>query len=131
MVAIQGGVDPFAAFADSVAPKYILGKLLKFSKGDYLAGEASEIIPVGTKLIVAMDELLLGWVRWEAGKPVEHRMVRVADGMAPVRRSELGDDDESLWEKDDKGQIRDPWQLTQYLPAVDETGEVFTFSTTT
>ena len=30
MVAIQGGVDPFAAFADLVAPKYILGKLLSF-----------------------------------------------------------------------------------------------------
>jgi hypothetical protein len=128
-IAVQD-VDPFAAFADSIAPKYILGKLLKFSKGDYFAGEASEIVPVGTKLIAAMDYLLVGWVRWEAGKPVEHRMVRVVDGVSPVRRSELGDDDETTWEKDLNGQLRDPWQLTQYLPAVDENGEVYTFSTT-
>ena len=41
-VAIADDTDPFQAFADAVAPQYILGKLLKFSKGDWLAGENSE-----------------------------------------------------------------------------------------
>jgi hypothetical protein len=57
-------------------------------------------IPVGTKVTVGMDLLLVGWVRWDAGKPVEHRMTRVIDGQSPQRRTELGDDDRSLWEID-------------------------------
>jgi len=31
-VAIADDADPFDAFADAVAPQYIVGKLLKFSK---------------------------------------------------------------------------------------------------
>ena len=41
-VAIADHTDPFQAFADAVAPQYIVGKLLKFSKGLWLAGENSE-----------------------------------------------------------------------------------------
>jgi hypothetical protein len=124
------GNDPFCAFADAIAPKHILGDLLKFNKGDYLAGETAETIPVGTKVTVGMDLLLVGWVRWENGKPIEHRMVRVADGKSPQRRAELGDDDRSLWEIDSQGKPRDPWALTQYVPAIDESGDLFTFCTT-
>jgi hypothetical protein len=124
------GVNPFEAFADAVAPKYILGKLLKFAKGDYLAGETSEIVPLGTRLVAGMDCQLVGWVRWDAGKPVEHRMVRIVDGKAPQRRADLGDHDQSQWERDSQGQLRDPWCLSHYLPMVDQTQEVFTYATT-
>ena len=101
-----------------------------FNKGDFLAGETAEIIPTGTNVTVGMDDLLIGWVRWEGGKPAEHHMVRVADGRSPQRRSELGDNDQSLWENDSQGKPRDPWALTQYVPMVDDTGEIFTFATT-
>jgi hypothetical protein len=123
------GVDPFAAYADAIAPKFILGQLLRFSKGDYVAGERDELIPLGTKFIAGVDLLLTGWVRWEGGKPVEHRMVRVIDGHSPDPRSELGYLDQSTWEKDAAGEPRDPWQLTNYLPMVDEANAVFTFTT--
>jgi hypothetical protein len=121
--------DPFMAYADAVKPQHILGKLLKHSKGDYTAGEDDESIPAGTKMVAAMDLLTLGYVHWTAGKPDEHRMVLVADGVQPPRRAELGDSDPAQWEKDAKGEPRDSWQLSQYLPMIDQTGELFTFST--
>jgi hypothetical protein len=123
-------VDPFLAYADAVRPQHIIGKLLKHSKGEYFASEDSEVIPLGTKMVAALDLLTLGFVHWSNGKPDEHRMTLVADGVPPPRRSELGDADPAQWEeKDAKGEPRDPWQLTQYLPMVDETQETFTFST--
>ena len=124
------GINVFEAFANAVAPKHILGRLLKFAKGDYLAGEAGETVPLGTKLVAGIDWQLVGWVRWEASKPVEHRMVRIIDGQPPSRRAELGDHDQTRWEPDLQGQLRDPWCLTHYLPMVDEAQEIFTFSTT-
>jgi hypothetical protein len=124
------GNDPFLAYADAVRPQHIIGRLLKHSKGEYLAGEDSEAIPLGTKMIAAMDLLTIGFVHWSGGKPDEHRMVLVADGVQPPRRAELGDTDPTEWEeKDPTGAPRDPWAMTQYLPMVDETGELFTLST--
>jgi hypothetical protein len=38
-LAIPAGADPLQAFADAVAPQIIVGKLLRCSKGDWLAGE--------------------------------------------------------------------------------------------
>jgi hypothetical protein len=129
-LATTNEVDPFLIYADAVRPQHIIGKLLKHSKGEYLAGEDNEIVSLGTKMVASMDLLTIGYVRWSSGKPAEHRMVLVADGVQPPRRSELGDTDPKQWEeKDASGAPRDPWQLTQYLPLVDETGELFTFST--
>jgi hypothetical protein len=121
--------DPFLAFADAVHPQHILGKLLKHSKGDYLAGEAEESLPLNTKMIVAMDLLTAGYVEWSGGKPVSHHMVMVADGVKPPQRAELGNSDPVNWENGPDGKPRDPFQFTQYLPMIDEAGEVFTFST--
>jgi hypothetical protein len=123
------GVDPLVAYADAVSPRYIVGERLRFSKGDYFAGEGSELVPVGTKFTVAADELLAGYVKWVDSKPVEHIMVRVADGKLPPKRSDLGDHDRSAWERDDHGEPRDPWQFTNYLPMMDENGELYTFTT--
>ena len=122
-------IDPLVAYADAISPRYIVGKLLRFSKGDFFAGEESKPIPGGTKLTVAADELLAGWIKWADGKPTEHNMVRVADGKPPLKRSDLGDQDRSTWEADDHGEPRDPWQFTNYLPMMDEGGELYTFAT--
>ena len=43
-VAVANGVDPLLAYADAIAPQHILGELMKFNKGDYIAG-ANDIIP--------------------------------------------------------------------------------------
>jgi hypothetical protein len=126
-VAIADDMDPFQAFADAVAPQYIVGKLLKFSKGLWLAGQNSE--PVEQKqFLVGMHALLTGWVRWHDFKPVEHAMISIGNRQLPPRRHELGDNDPSTWETDDRGQKKDPWQPTSYLPMIaDDDGEAFTF----
>lgn len=128
-VAIADDADPFQAFADAVAPQYIVGKLLKFSKGDWLAGENSEPVDQKASFIVGMHALLTGWVRWREFKPVEHAMISIGSRLLPPRRHELGDNDPSTWETDDRGEKRDPWQFTSYLPMIaDDDREVFTFT---
>jgi hypothetical protein len=108
----------------------IVGKLLKFSKGEYLAGQDGDEVPEGTQLVAIMDSLMAGWVKWEDSKPAEHRMVQISNGDTPLRRKELGDTDEELWEVDDNGEKRDPWQFTNYLVMVStDTKDVFTFTT--
>src|SRR5262245_39409768 len=89
-VAVYGEKDPFESFADEVSPQMICGKLLKFSKGDFLAGEDAELINEGTILTVGIDQMIVGWVRWEDNRPIEHRMVSIALNQFPPRRSELG-----------------------------------------
>ena len=121
--------DPFEAYANAVAPQTIIGKLLRFSKGDYVAGEEGKEITKGSTFTANVDELLAGWVKWSGGKPVEHIMLRVAEGHILPKREALGDDDASRWETDSLGAPRDPWQFTNYLPLLDERGEIFTFAT--
>ena len=129
-VAVRGStLDPFEAYANAVAPKNILGSLMKFSKGDYLAGEEGKAIETGTTVTANLDELLAGWIKWKEGKPVEQRMVRVADGVPPPRRDDLGDEDPTSWELDNNGQAKDCWQFTNYLPLMNAEGELFTFTT--
>src|SRR5262249_47472200 len=108
----------------------IVGKLLKFSKGDYLAGQDGEEVPVGTKLVAVMDTLTVGWIKWQDARPVEHRMGPIAEGYAPPPRSELGDTEEDKWDLDDRGEPRDPWQFSNYLILLDaETKDAYTFTT--
>ena len=128
-VAAYGERDPFAVLADSIRPGYIIGKLLKFSKGDYLLGEDAASVSRGTVVVAVIDQLLIGWMRWENAKPAEHRMVLVATGQYPPGRQELGDLDRAHWEADSNGKARDPWQYTAYLPLLAEAGELCTFST--
>jgi hypothetical protein len=128
-LAVIGDDDPFAAYANAVAPRNIIGTLLKFSKGDYLAGEEGALVPIGTVLTANVAELLVGWVRWADSKPTDHIMLRVADGKAVPKRVELGDTDQDKWEVDSRGERRDPWQFTNYLPLMSENGELFTFTT--
>ena len=121
--------DPFEAYANAVAPRTIIGTLLRFSKGDYVAGEEGKEIPNGSTFTANVDELLAGWIKWSGGRPVEHMMVRVAEGHTLPKREALGDSDASHWEADSEGLPRDPWQFTNYLPLLDEQGGIFTFAT--
>jgi hypothetical protein len=43
-------------------------------------------------------DFAVGWVKWSGGRPSEHALVRLDDGMAPPRREQLGDHDTDSWE---------------------------------
>lgn len=122
--------NPFEAYGEAVSQRSIVGKLLKFSKGDYLVGENNDEMEEGTELIANMDELMVGWIRWQDNKPSEQIMGRVAKSFQPPKRHELGDNDKEAWEVDDQGEPRDPWQLSNYLLMKEPGGEeLYTFTT--
>jgi hypothetical protein len=126
-----GNRDVFTIYGESAGTGYITGELLKFSKGDWLAGQENREIADGTKLVAVMESLVVGWQRWENQRPVSYRMGLLVEGFVPPPREELGDDDEALWESDDTGEARDPWQMTNYLQLVDPGNKdtVYTFTT--
>lgn len=121
----------FAAYGDATTQRTIVGELLKFSKGEYLSGKDGDEVEEGTQLVANMDELMVGFIRWEGGKPTDHVMGKIADGYVPPKRNTLGDDDQSRWEVDESsGQPRDPWQLSNYLIMKDPSGDqLYTFTT--
>jgi hypothetical protein len=122
--------NAFQQYSDAASRSRIIGKLLKFSKGEYLAGQDNEEIAEGTRLVVNMDELMVGFQKWEGGKPADSEMGRVAEGFRPPKRADLGDLDESRWETDDRGQPRDPWQLTNVVVLKAADGDqIYTFAT--
>ena len=129
--AVQRNV--FTQYGEQASQRNIVGRLLKFSKGDYLVGEHNAEMPRGTELVANMDELMIGWIKWEDNKPVEQIMGRLTDEYQPPKRKELGDHDETQWELDDKNEPRDPWQFSNYLimktPGEDDPEEaLFTFT---
>jgi hypothetical protein len=127
---MQSG-NAFLTYGEAAGGGYIVGELLKFSKGDWLAGQENREIADMTKLVAVMDSLVVGWQRWENQRPVAYRMGLLVENFIPPPRDELGDTDEALWESDDAGDARDPWQPTNYLQLVDPKNPdaVFTFTT--
>jgi len=121
----------FEQYGDSVTPTVIVGKLLKMTKfGEWKAGQEEEDIAIGTRLLVNMNTLKIGWQKWVDNKPSEQKMGYLIDGFTPAKRDELGDDDEAMWDVMPDGQPRDPWQFTNVLIMLDpETDELFTFAT--
>lgn len=124
---VSGQTDLFRVYADACAPRAIIGRLLKFSKGDFIVGDAGETLAEDIELTAMMDELTVGWVRWEDGKIAETRMGRVVDGFVPQPRRELGDVDAAAWDTGADGKARDPWQFQNYLALQRGDGETFTF----
>jgi hypothetical protein len=127
------GYDYLQAYADAATQRNIIGKLLKFSKGDWLLGQESEEVEEGTEVVFCLDTLETGWIKWSDNKPVASEMGKAFKGFTPMKRSELGDDDEDKWEIDDRGEPRDPWQFTNVVQMrpLDWDGEeanLFTFS---
>lgn len=106
----------FEDYGNRASNRAIVGRLLKFSKGDWLAGEDAEEMERGYKLVAQMDTLSIGWIKWVDSKPEQQIMGLVVEGYQPPRRADLGDLDKGLWEVDvTSGQPRDPWQFSNYL----------------
>jgi hypothetical protein len=107
----------------------IIGKLLKFNKGEWFAGQDEEEVKEGTKMVFNPDSVLVGWTRWEDNKPVEYDMGPIIEGFQPKPRSELGYSDQSDWEKFDDGKPRDPWQFGNrcLLKSIGKGAELYTF----
>jgi len=124
------GPNPFEAYGNATVNNHIVGQLLKFSKGDYLAGQEGTEIPPGTKLAAIMDQLMVGWIKWRDATPVEHVMGLVSNGYVPPKRAELDDNDEDSWDTNDDGYPRDPWQFSNYLVVVEPKEKTpYTFTT--
>jgi hypothetical protein len=129
-VPVVPGKNPYEDYAERSNTQMWLGALLKFTKGDYLVGRDGEECPE-TELVALMLGLLCGWIRWEDSFPAEHQMGLLMEGFVPPARATLGHHDEALWELDNTGKRRDPWQQGVYLPMVTVNGEVvYTFTTT-
>jgi len=127
-VATYGSYDPYSSYGQEAAAGG--GNYLKFSKGDYLLGQAEEEVKEGTRAAANMAEFTIGWVKWKDKRPVERRMGLLAQGYKPEPRNALGDLDETQWDTDKDGKPQDPWQMTNELPLVTLDGEEqMTFST--
>src|SRR5262245_12371816 len=109
------GANAFEQYGNAAAARTITGELWRFSKfGEYRVGgaDSDRALTIGTELVVDMNTLSVGWLHWgEDGKPAERQMGLVADGFAPKRRQELGDDDQSRWGVGADGKPVDPWQF--------------------
>src|SRR4051794_14155937 len=104
------------------------GKLMKFVKGKYFIGD--DEVEIGREMLAHVGSTVRGWTKFENSNVVDQRVGRISDGFKPPPRGELGDLDESKWERDSTGKRRDPWSEQFYLPLEDlETGEIVAFVT--
>src|SRR6266404_4133666 len=87
---VQPGYDPFDNYAKNHSRKDWLGSLLKFNKGEWLAGQDNAEIESGTQMVAMIGDLLVGWVKWEDNKKVDQQMGLLKDNFH-VERSDLGD----------------------------------------
>ena len=106
----------------------IVGKMQKFTIDGKYKVDKADILPDNTSL-VAID-VITAWVKWDDGKPIEHRITR--PGQLHPDRADLPDQDESIWEPGINGEPADPWKDTRYLRLIDpRTGQDYTFVTDT
>lgn len=129
-------LNPYESYGAQASQKGIVGKLLKFSKGDWLAGEDNEEVEDGKTLVAVMDQLSVGWIKWSENRPEQQIMGLIAEAYQPPKRSTLGDDDQSQWEIDEtSGKPRDPWQFSNNLimkevgAATGDEEKLYTFAT--
>lgn len=124
-VAVTGG-DPFSSYGAKVGTQ---GTFLTFKNGEYLAGQDAKEIPISTKMAANMQGFRIGWRRWFGDQLTDDLTELLADQPHIAQRNTLGDDDQALWEKDNTGKPRDPWQLTNVLEFINSEGESFLYAT--
>lgn len=118
-------------YVDEIAPSFIAGKLIKFSKeGKFIIAEAGDEISPDDDFVALCDETLIGWIKFIEDAPPERHQGLLYQGFVMPARASLGDLDQSEWPEGLSGQPTDPWQhqicLVLQSPA---TQELFTFAT--
>jgi hypothetical protein len=103
----------------------ILGKLIKFSEGQYTVDKTEPLVP-GSRFIA--NDVVTCWVFWDNGRPREHRVTQPG-GYHPDR-SEFGQLDKEEWPIGPGGEPSDPIRDTRYVHLIDQkTGQNYTFIT--
>src|SRR5262249_29154693 len=74
-----------------------LGRLLKFNKGKYFVGD--DEIPINREMIAHVVSFARGWVKFADNKVVQQEIGKVAEGYKQPPRNDMGDLDETKWEK--------------------------------
>jgi hypothetical protein len=111
--------------AEHVGASMIVGKMLKFTDGQWIC-DKTEPMPANANLVAA--GVITVWVRWQEGKPSEHRITQT--GQLHPHRDELPDLDETKWPPGLNDEPADPWRDTRYLRLIDpNTGADYTFVT--
>ena len=77
--------NAFESYGQQMALTSIVGTLIKFNKGDWVDGDDQDL-EEDTELVVNMDQLLTGWVKWVDQRPTEQIMGPVGEGYQPPRR---------------------------------------------
>jgi hypothetical protein len=117
--------NPFVRFAREKGHRQRL-PLMKFRKGKFFVG--TDEVPLGREFIAVVSELRYGFVKFVNNEHAGEHIIRVADGVAWPRREDIGDHNKALWERDNKGEPKDPWIEQYYLPLQDfESGEHLAF----
>jgi hypothetical protein len=123
-------VEGFDAYAKTGAPAWF-GELLKFNgkTGEWSAGKENLPIEQGRMLAAVVPEMLAGHVLWVDGELADQSWEPAFQFDPRKHRASLGNQDQDLWSKDEKGEPVDPWKEGVMLPMVDPaTREEFTFS---
>jgi hypothetical protein len=135
--------DELEKFRNAVAANgkpSVLGRILRFKKGDWILGQEKEKIPNGTRFIAVMNECFHGWIKWDEvltddgdrKKVPVHLVGKIVEGFKPPPREELDCLDPSEWKIGLNGKREDPWKEVIYLPLLSLNGEqVMTFSSDT
>jgi hypothetical protein len=121
------GVDAFLNAHGGAA-----GEFVRFSKeAKFVVVSDNTELSEGTRLNCIFDQTQHGWIKFNGvGKPPTRHMGGMFDGYVPPPRSELGDDDPTLWDPGLDGQPQDPWLFQVLLPLQDEeTGKLYIFQT--
>jgi hypothetical protein len=123
-----GGDDPYSAYAAKVVQQE--GTFLSFKTGEWLYGKDGDSLSLGTKLIANLPGLKIGWLRWQNKQVTDDRMELLTTQTIRLRREELGDLDETLWDIDSAtGKPRDPWRFTNALQLSTDDAEVYIYGT--
>jgi hypothetical protein len=112
----QNPHNAFEAYGAQASQRNIVGQLLKFVKGRWKVG--NEELEAGTRVIVNMASLTVGWQKWQGEKPVDAHMGLVSDNYQAPLRKNIGDWDNRPegWEIDESsGKPRDPWQMSNMV----------------
>src|SRR5262245_17723655 len=132
----QTELDQFRQAAIRNSRPLLMGQLLRFRKGEWLAGPDKEKIAAGTHFVGIMNEARHGWIKWtqdgDGIKTPVHVVGKTVENFQPPDRAELDCQDETTWPIGLSGKREDPWRSVAYLPLASLDGEqLLTFKTDT